>query len=1184
MVTTRMAGTSACPSCGAGNDAGARFCASCGAGLLDTCPACGAETRAGAQFCEACGHRLDRPAAPAEERRLVTVLFADLTGSTTLGEQLDPERLRVLLAEYFGAMASVIESWGGTVEKFVGDAVMAVFGIPAVHEDDPERALRAALDMQARLREMNPELAKRHGVELAMRIGVNTGEVLAGSGGDQFMVTGDAVNVAARLQQTAEPGEISAGERTYLAAQGGFVFEPLDGKTVKGKSLPVSAWRLIESSGPMRPRGVPGLSARFVGREAEVALLEMLYRRAVDERRPALVTILGQAGIGKTRLTEELVARAEAERSAIAVYRGRCLPYGQGITYWALREILWEATGILLDDPGAAAAEKLGHFVRALLDGSPSASADADRTLYALAASAGIALAENPLDELSPESIGEELGLAWPRLVTALAAQRPTIVIVEDLHWAEPPLLDMIEHLVSRSSGPVLVLTTARPEFTELRPAWSSRPAISQIALEPLTDQHSEELVGELLPAVSAELRTKVLSAAEGNPFFAEEIVRHLIDSGVLARDDGHVSEVDPDAPVTIPDTVRALLAARVDALPPDQKRALQDAAVVGRVFWTTALEALGTDGRLREALRGLEDRGLVVTRASSSLPGQTELAFRHGLTRDVAYDTIPRARRAPVHADVGRWIEELAGDRRDEYVDLIAYHFEAAARAEDAALAWPEEAAVRERLRANAVEALLAAGRAAKSRFEIDQALGFGARALALAPTQSERLATLELRAEAAASGVRADEAWSSYLEALELAEEMEAADVVARLRAQATLFWSRYQGAFSGGEWKPQAIAIVERGLQEAAEGSESFTTGALLVGRAAMDHWRLKPTEYRTARGDAERAIEIAESIKSPVLLSYAVDTLAALAGEQGFCDAADLARQALHAGRNMPDRWSGHEMLVTAAIFYSDAGRYEEAAEVAAEAGEVGLQLGTHHRLHSAAAQTSALLPPGRLRELRAATAEAADLVAEEGMHTCFHGLNALGAQALVAFEARDEAAVARALQVIEEAEAPDVHTGYAYRLVDILRPLLARDEIDRWLERIEERESETGKAHRTRLELQVRALDGDWPGVAAAQQEARELARKTCAPWLDYLVEWSEAMRLAASGHPGDALAKGMAAVEALDAYGERYRAARLQVELLAALEGEAARGLAADVASRLEAMGALASAAKAKAL
>jgi class 3 adenylate cyclase len=1173
-----------CPSCGAEIEAAAHFCPSCGAGLVGACPACGAETRVGAQFCASCGHRLDLAAPAEEERKLVTVLFADLTGSTALGERLDPERLRVLLADYFAAMASIIESWGGTVEKFVGDAVMAVFGIPAMHEDDAERGLRAALEMQARLGEMNPELAERHGVELAMRVGVNTGEVIAGTGGDQFMVTGDVVNVAARLQQTADPGEVVAGERTYLSARGAYVFEPLEEKTLKGKALPVRAWRLIEKGEVVRQRGVPGVSTRLIGRERELGLLDTLYRRAVEEARPGLVTILGQAGIGKTRLTEEFVGRAEADTPPAAVYRGRCLPYGEGITYWALREILWAAGGIMLDDSGTAAREKLERLVRGLLDGSDVDAAEADRVLFALAKTAGISVPANPLDRMSPESIGEELGLAWPRFLSALAVERRTLVVIDDLHRAEPPLLDMIERLVSRSTGRALLVATARPEFVENRPGWSSRHGMSQISLEPLTESDAQALLVQLVPDLGPRLRERVLAAAEGNPLFAEEIVAHLIDKGVLERAPHAIVEVNPDAPVTIPDTVRGVLAARVDALPSREKRVLQDAAVIGRTFWATTLESMHPDGGTREALDALEDKALIVTRSTSALPGQTELSFRHGLARDVAYQSIPKGRRARAHADVARWIERLTGDRREEYVDLIAHHYESAAIPEDAELAWPADASLREEIRSKAIAALLEAGRAATARFAIDQALGFGSRALELARTDVERLGGLELKAQAAHAAVRADEAWSYYTDALQIAERLADAEVASRLRANITLLWSRYGGAFTGDDWKPVAVGVVERGLEEAGEESPTFETGALLAGRSGFRWWKLAPREKERARADAERAVEIAQMIGSPILLSYALDSLTANAEEDGFCESADLAERTLRAGESIEDRVGAHEMLVTSAIAFSQAGRFEAAASVAEQAAALAANLGPHQGLHAGSAQTSSLLPPGRLEELREATAQAPDLVLEEGMHTCMHGLAALAGQALAAFETGYKTGAARALEIFDSTARTSPSVAYAFRTTDILRPLVGAHEARRRLEDIDEPTDARETIFKLRAELQVYPLTAEWDQFERVSAEARPLARRACAPYLEWIADWGEAVRLATSGSSAEALAKATAALASLEEFGERYTAALLLADLAHFLDGEAASGAAAEAARRLEAMGARASAAKAREL
>ncbi len=1178
-----MPGQTACSSCGAETDAGARFCPACGRALVEACPSCGAETRVGAQFCASCGHRLDRGAPKEEERKLVTVLFADLMGSTALGEQLDPERLRALLSEYFAAMASVIESWGGTVEKFIGDAVMSVFGIPSMHEDDPERALRAALEMQARLGEMNPELRERHGVQLAMRIGVNTGEVIAGTGGDQLIATGDAVNVAARLQQAAEPGQVLLGERTYFASRGAFAFEPLEEKKLKGKALPVPAWRLVGTAQLVRPRGLPGVSSRLVGRERELDLLENLYRATVDEARPRLVTILGEAGIGKTRLTEEFLARAGSEaRLPAAVTTGRCLPYGEGITYWALREILWGAAGILLDDTASAAGEKLRKLTLDLLGASGDGVPEAERVMFALATTAGISLMDNPLDRMSPESIGEELGLAWPRFLSALAARGPAVVVIEDLHRAESPLLDMVEHLVSRSTGSLLLVATARPELADLRPGWSSRRGMSQIGLEPLTAADVEDLLDELLPQVGPDLREKISAAAEGNPFFAEEIVGHLIDEGVLARDEERILEANSGAPVTIPDTLRALLAARVDALPGEEKRLLQDGAVVGRVFWLTTLESMRAGVPIRGALHALEDKGLIVARPTSSLPGQMELSFRHGLTREVAYQSIPKGRRAKAHAAVARWIEQLAGDRRQEYVDLLAYHYESAAHPEDAALAWPADASVREEVRAKAVVALLDAGRAAKAQFAIDQALGFADRTLVLAADDAERMAGLELKADAAHAAVRTGEAWSDYLEALEIARRIPDAKAVSRLRANATLLWARYAGAFSGEEWKQRAREILESGLEEIGEETASFETGALLTGRSVSSLWGITDGEQSASVRDAERAVEIAEIVGSPYLLSYALDGFVSIVEREGFCRAVEMAERTLESARGMTDRVQAHELLVTAALSYADAGRFELAESVADEAAQEAELLSPHHRLHAASAQTACLLPAGRLLKLREVTSQVIELVLEEGGHTCGHGGNALVGRALALFEAEELPDAARAVELLDRATSTTPAATWRARTPEVLRPFLGLDEARARVERIEGSTAVVDRVGRLRSELQLRALAREWDDLERVAAEARKLAVPACAPYLAWIADWADSIQLAAAGRSAEALEKATEAAGALAAFGERYTAARLLADLLPFLDAAARESIAQETAHRLEAMGALASAAKAR--
>ncbi len=1175
---------SACPACSAPLDPAARFCSSCGRALVEACPSCGAETRLGSRFCASCGNRLDaRSAATGEERKLVTVLFADLTGSTALGEQLDPERLRSLLAEYFAAMAAVIESWGGVVEKYIGDAVMAVFGIPVALEDDAERALRAALNMQERLSELNDEIAERHGIRLAVRIGVNSGEVIAGLERDQFMVTGDVVNVAARLQQTAGEGDVVAGERTYLATRDAFRVELLEDRLLKGKSLPVRAWRVIGGRDLVPPSELAPAQGPLVGRSRELTLLATLYADCVEEGRPGLVTLLGDAGVGKSRLTEELVSHVRSEREAPTVYRGRCLSYGTGITYWALREILWGAAGILIDDDAEIAAEKLRRLVCDLFEGAGEAD-ETDRVLFAVAMTAGIALPGNPLEGVSPESIGEELGLAWPRLLSALAERRPTVVVIDDLHRGEPPLLDMVEHLLARSTGPLLLVVTGRPELAELRSGWGARPRVSQISLEALSDAHAEQLFGELAPTVGTSLRERILAAAEGNPLFVEEIVEHLVDQGVLARTGGEIVEVTPDAEVTIPDTIRAVLTARVDALPADEKLVLHTAAVIGRVFWTATLESM-LDEPVRPALRTLEEKGFVLTRPTSSLRGQGELSFRHGLTREVAYDSIPKARRASAHAEVAHWLEEIAGDRRDEYVELIAHHYESAARAEDAELAWPDDFDRREEIRRAAVGALIDAGRAEAATFSIDQALGFGDRALALAHTDIERLQALELKAHAAQAAVRTEEAWTAYLEAVAAAERLGDSAEAMRLRAHATLLWARWRGMMVGEEWIHRAKEMLEQGLAEVEDGPPSFELGAFLVGRAATRFWNLAEHPHEEARHDAERAVEIARQVDSETLLSYALDWLYMELMHEGFCESGAFAQRAVEVGRSMDDRGEAHELLVTSAIAFAHAGRFDEAAGVASETVALAARLGPHRSLHSGSALTSAFVPAGRLAELREMTAAAPTLVVEEGMNTCFHGLMALAGQALCAFECGDADDARRALDVFDSASISGAEL-FPPQAIDVLRPLTGIDDAQRRLDRLvpeaEGRPDVQRLVQRLRVELQLKALARDRVAVEDLAGRARALSRSACAPSLEWIADWALALQLADRGDVDPAGAKALAAVAALESYGERYLAARLLVDLLPALDPEKAKGIAADAAIRLDAMGASNSAAEAR--
>jgi hypothetical protein len=477
-------------------------------------------------------------------------------------------------------------------------------------------------------------------------------------------------------------------------------------------------------------------------------------------------------------------------------------------------------------------------------------------------------------------------------------------------------------------------------------------------------------------------------------------------------------------------------------------------------------------------------------------------------------------------------------------------------------------------------VAALLEAGRAATTKFAIDQALAFGDRALTLASTDAERLAALELKAQTAHAGVRADDAWSHYLEALELAERHGDRDVVQRLRARATLLWARYAGALTGGEWKTKAAEIVQGGLEHADKAKATFELGALLTGRAGFRFWNVAPHSKEDARRDAERAVAIAQEIGSQTLLSYALDTLA-METTEGFCESADLAERVLAVGRSMEDRGEAHEMFVTASLAFADAGRFDEAAAAGADAASLAARLGPHRGLHAGSAQTTALLPLGRFAELAEATAKAPDLVAEEGMHTCFHGLAALAGQALAAFELDETEASKRALEIYDTTAVSGAGL-YAYRLVEILRPLVGVTDARRRAEQLEEHESAQGQIYRLRVELQLSALEREWVRLHRLAEKACALAASTCAPYLTWMADWGQAVELAERGRIHESIANARAAASALEAYGERYLAARLLVDLLPFLDAGAARELAEDAVQRLETMDAAGSAAEAR--
>jgi class 3 adenylate cyclase len=618
---------------------------------MPTCANCGEETPERARFCPVCGAAQTEVPGPQGLRKVVTIVFCDLCDSTKLGERLDPETLRQVIARYFEAMSEALNRHEGAIEKFIGDAVMAVFGTPTVREDDALRAVRAAAEMRSTLAELNDQLEQRWGVRLQARTGVNTGEVITGdpSRGEGF-VSGDAVNVAARLEQTAPPDEILLGEHTLELVRDSVVVEPVPPLELKGKSEPVPAFRLVEvTDGPAeRARR---LDAPLIGRERELALMREAFDRAVVGRGCELVTLVGPAGIGKSRLAEDFGASLGGEAKVVA---GRCLSYGEGLTFWPLRAIVEGLVGSADDESSEQAQARIAR----LLDGHEDTATIVERVAGALGQSEAAAYPA-------------ETFWAVRKLLEAAAREQPLVILFEDIHWAEPTFLELIEDLAGKTEGvPILIVAAARTDLFDVRPAFGGAvAAATKVELHPLGAEESRTLIEQLVgdAGAAAELPDRVFAAAQGNPLFVEELVRMLLE------------ERDAD----VPPTIHALLAARLDRLEPAERSVVEAAAVVGRSFSGGAvLELVGGDDRaeLERRLTGLVAKQLVEP-DGARFAGEPTFSFNHILLRDVAYQGILKGQRSELHATFAAWLERVAGERANEYEEILGYHLESVHR-----------------------------------------------------------------------------------------------------------------------------------------------------------------------------------------------------------------------------------------------------------------------------------------------------------------------------------------------------------------------------------------------------------------------------------------------------------------------------------------------------------------------
>jgi class 3 adenylate cyclase/tetratricopeptide (TPR) repeat protein len=727
---------------------------------MASCSRCGQDNPQGFRFCGACGTPLAAARRPGdEERKVVTVLFCDLVGFTARSDQADPEDVGAMLRPYHVRLRQEIERFGGTLDKFIGDAVMAVFGAPSSHEDDPERAVRCAARMLEAIAELN---ATQPALALSVRIGITTGEALVvlQPGGETEGVVGDIVNTASRLQGVAPVNGILVGEGTWRATRGPFEYEELEPVRVKGKAQPLPVWRLVRARSRLGVDVDQRPVAPLIGRDAELDLLKRCYARTLRKRSVQLVTLLGEPGLGKSRLIHEFARQVDDHQELVSWRQGRCLPYGDGITFWALGEIVKAQAGILESDPSTQVAAKLDSALQALV----GRASDREWLRARLAPLLGLSNDEGPGTDQA------ELFAAWRRVIEAMAASGPLVLVVEDLHWADAALLQFLKYLIDSSAAiALLVIAAARPELLDRHPGWNEqRPNASSITLSPLTDTDTTALIAALLdqPVLPTEVQALLLERAGGNPLYAEEFARLLTDRGLLVRH-GHTVRLSPGQEIPFPETVHALIAARLDLLPLERKALVQDAAVVGKVFWSGALATIGgrDEQALQEELEELERRELIRTAKVSSVAGQNEYAFWHAVVRDVAYAQIPRTGRMHRHRTAAEWLEHLAGERLADRAEIIAHHY---SQAVALARATGEQARRLAELEERARRFLILAGDRAIG-LDVSQAHAYYQRALALCPPDHpEHPRIVAGTARAAFQSGRVEDAAVAYEEAI--------------------------------------------------------------------------------------------------------------------------------------------------------------------------------------------------------------------------------------------------------------------------------------------------------------------------------------------------------------------------------------------------------------------------------
>jgi class 3 adenylate cyclase/tetratricopeptide (TPR) repeat protein len=1084
----------ACSSCGAENPDQARFCISCGTQLLPTCPSCGAQNPAGAKFCMECGSDLASGAsppapastppaeAPPEERRQASILFADLSGYTAAAERMDPEAVKALVDRTLRLLGDQIERFGGSIDKFIGDNVMGVFGAPVAHEDDPERAVRAGLAMQHAMEEANRQSREKYGVGFSLRVGINSGEVMAGAVGDRYTVMGDAVNVAARLQAAGRRESVTVGEPTFRASREAISYERLEPLSLKGKEEPVPAWEATGILAEPR-RAAVRAETPLIGREEEAGLLSSLVDRVEREGSPHLVTVLGQAGVGKSRLLRELMNSLAESDTPPTIRRGQCPPYGAGIAYWALAEVLNDEFDIRDTDAPEAAWEKLRSGVAALMrELGDESSGERNAALLA------IPLGLEPPEELKqaeadPQRMREALFSAARAAVEAIARRRTLVLAIDDIHWADEGMLDLIDHLTRWVRAPLLLVCLTRDELLERRPGWGGgRRNATTISLEPLTENETRELVAALMPGSdngSADVVPQVAERSGGNPLFAEEMVNRLLEEETAEAQ-------------ALPSTVQSLLAARLDSLDRLERRLLQSASVVGQTFWEGALAATAAEEGLDlgQTLANLEEKDLLVPSAASRLAGEREYAFKHVLIRDVAYSMLPKSVRCRKHVEVAEFIRERAGERSDGVIGLIAEHFARAAALGSEAGLDPEALLG---LQSQALESLEAAGDAAAALYSNAEA--FDRYTAALEISESLDAGTVarigEKQGDVALRLGRVDAAVAVWERCLEYHRAQEDLARVADLhRKIGAALWHK-------GE-RRASIDNYQRGIDLLKDGPPCIELVRLYEEAASL---YMHTGDNMLAIYASEKALRLAERLDEARAASRAHGIFGRVFGRIGDSEKARenlersvaLARDSDRAEAVRALLTLGYHLEVSEADYERAASAYREALEIAQEVGDLPSQVELHASLGELAVDAADWDAVERAAEASASLAE------REGLYgkLCFPDLM----RGVLSWRAGDwdEAAKSfrRAHELGEQVGRSEVAFNALFWLAVTLREAGdlsgAETELTRALDICERAGLIAQSVEAISARAVVLALAGRWDQARAAAEEADRLA-------------------------------------------------------------------------------------------